>query len=411
MKVLSLCALVSLVSRCTATIYENGHERETHFVNTRIPSLGTNDTEWTTYGPNATELSYKGRWDDKHISWWAAPGLKFAFTGESVAITFGPHTTNTVLVAYRTAGLDWQLSNITTNATHQFVSPSTPGLNATLPSQLPLTFELRVTNWAYGVQINAVHLAKGEKLIKVPEFSRRIEFIGDSLQSGYGAVYEALSGFGYTVGAGLGSTEFSITAYPGICLHDANCWGNPRGQTYQFFRTSDTSPRAAALYNSTPPLYDFSSQPTKTDLVIIMIGTNDNNTANPVRGDSYYRSYLSFVPELHTTFPSADIVIMNLWGNFVRQGNTWVQQPKFIDEIRKVYDVLKGEGYPVHFFDTKGILQHNDMGPTFHPTDAGHLKIAAHLIRWINVMFGWELDATGPEVQHETTYWNDQVNY
>ncbi|PVI07148.1 Lipase, GDSL-like protein [Periconia macrospinosa] len=411
MKVFSLCALVSLCTLTAATIYENGRERPTRFIDTKIASLGSNATAWSTYGPNATELSYKGRWDSQHISWWAAPGLKFAFTGENVAITFGPHTTNTVLVAYRVAGLDWQLSNITTNATHQFVSPSNPGLNATLPSQLPLTFELRVTNWAYGVQISAVHLAKNEKLIKVPEFSRRIEFIGDSLQSGYGATYEAFSGFGYTVGAGLGETEFSVTAYPGICLHDANCWGNPRGQTYQFFHTSDTSPRALALYNSTPPLYPFASQPTPTDLVIINIGTNDNNTANPVRGDSYYRSYLSFVPRVHETFPDAEIVLMGLWGNFVRQGNTWVQQAKFIDEVERVARELGEQGFPVSYFDTKGILQHGDIGPTFHPTDAGHIKVASHLMRYINIKFGWELKATGPEVQHETLYWNDQVNY
>jgi hypothetical protein len=132
-----------------------------------------------------------------------APGLKFAFTGQNIAITFGPQTTNRVLIAYRVAGLDWQLSNITTNATHHLVSSSTPGLNATQPSQLPLVFELRVTNWGYGVQIGAVHLGKGAKLIKVPDFDRRIEFIGDSLTSGYSATYEAFSGFGCKLGSVL----------------------------------------------------------------------------------------------------------------------------------------------------------------------------------------------------------------
>lgn len=74
-----------------------------------------------------------------------APGLKFGFQGQDVAITFGEYTSQGVLVAYRVAGLDWQFTNITTNATHHFVSPSTPGLNETLPDQLPLTFEMRVT--------------------------------------------------------------------------------------------------------------------------------------------------------------------------------------------------------------------------------------------------------------------------
>lgn len=74
-----------------------------------------------------------------------APGLKFGFEGQNVAITFGEHTSQGVLIAYRVAGLDWQFTNITAGATHHLVSPNTPGLSATLPNQLPLTFELRVT--------------------------------------------------------------------------------------------------------------------------------------------------------------------------------------------------------------------------------------------------------------------------
>ena len=52
--------------------------------------------------------------------------------------------------------------------------------------------------------------------------------------------------------AGLGDTECSITAYPGICLHDQDCWGNPRGQVHQWFYTSDTSYRASVKYGGKP---------------------------------------------------------------------------------------------------------------------------------------------------------------
>ena len=38
-----------------------------------------------------------------------------------------------------------------------------------------------------------VHVGKKEKLIKLPDYSRRIEFIGDSLSSGYAASLEGLS--------------------------------------------------------------------------------------------------------------------------------------------------------------------------------------------------------------------------
>lgn len=51
----------------------------------------------------------------------------------------------------------------------------------------------------------------------------------------------------------------------------------------------------------------------------------------------------------------------------------------------------------VHYFNTTGILQHSDIGPQFHPTDVGAVKIASHLIQYIKIKFGWELRATGPE--------------
>ena len=151
------------------------------------------------------------------------------------------------MVAYRIGGLDWSFTNITTSATHLFVTTDTPGSNLTWPIN-PMTFELRVTNWAYGIQIDSVHVASGEKLVKIPDYGRNVEFIGDSLTSGMYTTYEAFSGFGYGIGAGLGNTEFSITAYPGICATDQDCWGNPRGQVHQWFYTSDTSWRAQQMY-------------------------------------------------------------------------------------------------------------------------------------------------------------------
>lgn len=56
-------------------------------------------------------------------------------------------------------------------------------------------------------------------------------------------------------------------------------------------------------------------------------------------------------------------------------------------------------------------LTHQFQGPQWHPTDVGHIKLASHLMQFIKIKFGWDLLATGPEVQHETLYWNDQANY
>jgi hypothetical protein len=91
---------------------------------------------------------------------------------------------------------------------------------------------MRVTNWGCGVQISAVHLSAGSNFIKIPNFSESIESMGDSLTSGFSATYEVFSDFGYMISAALGDIDFSVAAPPGICLHDTNCRGNPRGQEH-----------------------------------------------------------------------------------------------------------------------------------------------------------------------------------
>ncbi|PQE24456.1 GDSL-like Lipase Acylhydrolase protein [Rutstroemia sp. NJR-2017a BBW] len=351
--------------------------------------------------------------------------LKFGFSGQQVAITFGSLTTNGVLVGYRVDGQDWQLTNITSNATHLLVSPSSPAINVTYPVN-PSTFELRVTNWAYGVQISAVHLGKGEKLFKIPDFSRSIEFIGDSLSSGYTNSLEGLSSFAYGTGAGLGNTEYSITAYPGICLYDQLCFGNARGMVHQWFYTSDTSYRATQIYGDKPVLWDFSKQK-PADLVIINIGTNDSNQANNVSSTDYVASYIKLIEGIHAVWPDAQVIIMSLWEGFYAYGNSYAQSQGFVSEIYGVYQYFNTQKYLsnptlynprtnstysshkasapfVSYFNTTGIMQHNDIGPAYHPTDVGHIKVASHLIQYVKTKFNWPLYATGPEVFHDTLY-------
>lgn len=143
--------------------------------------------------------------------------------------------------------MDWTFTNVTVGGTHLLVTSKTPGIGETYPVN-PQRFEMRVSNWGYGVQIDKVHVGAGGSLIKIPPYNRTIEFIGDSLSAGDFQSYEGLSSFAYGVGEGLGETEYYVTAFPGICVTDQECWGNPRGQVHQWFYSSDTSWRAAKIW-------------------------------------------------------------------------------------------------------------------------------------------------------------------
>ena len=64
---LTLVRAAVLLPSVACTILQNGQVRVTRYPDTTI-STSNGGAPWTTYPPNATELSYKGRWDEKFIS-------------------------------------------------------------------------------------------------------------------------------------------------------------------------------------------------------------------------------------------------------------------------------------------------------------------------------------------------------
>lgn len=403
-RLFAACAL--LLGSVSATIYQNTQQRDDPYPG-QATVVTLDDGAWNTYPANASEISYKGRWDSKHISWWSAPGIKVGFTGDNLALSFGQYTSEGVLTAWRLDGQDWQFANVTANTTYQYIDADTTGFNLT--NSTSRTFEMRVTNWAYGVQLESVSVDVDARLYEVPRASRTVEIIGDSLSSGQYATYEGISSWAWGFAEGLGDTEFSITAYPGICLVDTDCWGNPHGQTYQWYKTSDTGGRAIEVWGDEPEEWDFSDH-SAADLVVINIGTNDNNTANNVSSAEFQSSYIEMIDGIHRQWPASQIVLFSLWIGFDDEGSTFRTEGGWVDEIESVYAHYQDAGF-VHYFNTTGLLQHNDMGPLYHPTDIGHIKLASNLLQYVKLTFGWDLLATGPEVQSHTLYWNDQASY
>jgi hypothetical protein len=93
---------------------------------------------------------------------------------------------------------------------------------------------------------------------------------------------------------------------------------------------------------------------------VINLGTNDNNTHNNVTNERYLHSYIEFIAGVHKTYPHAQIVVVTLWNEFQTAGNSYAPGEAFMDEIEAVYNHYKHTGF-VHYFNTRGILQHNDI--------------------------------------------------
>lgn len=208
-------------------------------------------------------------------------------------------------------------------------------------------------------------------------------------------------------------------------------------KAHQWFYTSDTSWRASQAWGGTsvwflsilmltstadnPEPWDFSKQPA-ADIVIINIGTNDQNSANNVSAPVYADALTKIIQGVHGKWPKAQVVVMSLWLGFYQSGNSYFPNAPqgFVKEVQEliarfnskeylnnpiVYDGVTKKSTRtgakvkpfVHLFNTTGILQHNDIAPQWHPTDVGAIKVASHLLQFLKLTFGWELEATGPE--------------
>lgn len=68
MLVEKLSCLLGLCALARGTILQNGQVRTTNYPDTKID---VSSYDFQSYNANATELSYKGRWDSKKVSWWS----------------------------------------------------------------------------------------------------------------------------------------------------------------------------------------------------------------------------------------------------------------------------------------------------------------------------------------------------
>lgn len=137
-------------------------------------------------------------------------------------------------------------------------------------------------------------------------------------------------------------------------------------------------------------------------------------------------AYRELITGVHKKWPRAEIIILSLWIGFWQERETFHEnggwKSEIYNDVYRYFTETKGADY-LHYFNTTGVLQHNDMGPgTWHPNDLGResssnellfprnamgtdmflkyldLKLATHLMQYIKLKFGWTFESAGPQV-------------
>ncbi|KAL1846697.1 hypothetical protein Plec18170_008987 [Paecilomyces lecythidis] len=245
------------------------------------------------------------------------------------------------------------------------------------------------------VQIAGVSIASDSRLLRPVQYKKKVELIGGSpIQESVSRISNAMA----VVLTAWYSPPSTTTSERKLTLN----------QTWFWHHASDPGVRAGATYGGEPEEYDVTAEQ-PADLVILQMGGNDHRPPNEIPGDKFEEAYIEMIEDIHNVWPHADVVLMSQWGDFVRSGTGWRGTTIYEPETMRVLEHFKDQGF-VHYFNTDGILAHNDINPKNHPTDVGHIKLASHLLQWTRVVLGWELEPMG-EMTHSTLYWNDQQEY
>jgi uncharacterized protein YaeQ len=67
--------------------------------------------------------------------------------------------------------------------------------------------------------------------------------------------------------------------------------------------------RAIDIWGDEPEVWDFSKHPA-ADIVVINLGTNDNNSINDVTTAGYVAQYTMLIEGVHAVWPKAQIILI-----------------------------------------------------------------------------------------------------
>ena len=333
----------------------------------------------TTVDRSDTNIQYFGRWDKEedgcYRSYWGGAYFKVNFTGDILKLKFSGGCDIMVNVDGQGAVTYWG-ANGTLDVSHQ-IDKSKEEHTLVVNSR----FDYQEMKFV------GLELAEGAKTI-LPQTGEIIEFIGDSITSGYGNANGASDSYSWLTASSLGYEHVQIS-YSGISCTDGHGYlgdfGNP-SQITQY-------PMMQPVYYQTDALrdqlveWDFSRYTPKA--IVINMGTNDATTG--VNAETFKTNYQALLELVREKNPTSVIFAVTPFGGYFRS------------EITQVVNAFAASDGNTHLVDTNGWLVSSDYMDGIHPTNDGQIKAAQKLRQAMEPVIGTgAISNTAPVVEVET---------
>ena len=295
-----------------------------------------------------TNIKYFGRWDfsspNQYMSYWGGAYIKVKFTGTTVKVKVGK-ASNYYAKIDDGPWLSYNDQSGTISLTPKALSPGTHSLSVA-----------QGKDYDYVFNFQGLVLDPGATT-KAPETSKKlIEYIGDSITTGYTDPQANVSAFGWVLSEKLG-TEHTQISYPGINLTSG--YKGSTGMDVQY------SKQQSVAHNNSPD-WDFKRY--TPNAIVINLGTNDNT--NQITDSLFQQTYTTFLKNIRDKFPKAKIYVLRTFLNLKAGPTKASVAARHADGDKQIF-----------YIDTEGWLQTQsaDYTDNVHPSVTGNIKVAEKL--------------------------------
>lgn len=297
--------------------------------------------------PGDKHIKYFGRWDrtdpSQYVSYWGGSYFKVNFSGTTVKIKVG----NKSNFYAKIDDGNW-ISYLNTGGTIDLTPTS---LSNTVHS---LTVA-QGKDYDYIFNFQGLVLDAGATTKRPHSNPYLVEYIGDSITTGYTDAQANVSDYGWVASEILG-TEHTQIAYPGANL--VSGYKGP-GMDVQYFKARSFKYPSSSDWN-------FSGY--KPGIVVINLGTNDN--ANKIPDSLFREKYVELLAGIRARFPCAEILAMRTFLGLKEIPTQAAVNARIIAGDRRV-----------HYVNTTGWLTRGsaDYNDGAHPSVSGQIKAGKQL--------------------------------